>query len=117
MTANKKKGINQPLLFDAVPIENYLFSLLHAEIAVGNKIVENYFLWITERMEKISEEEVILTNCLIDFKIDLKKNQQVYDEWINNNSSALATLRIERTGIINDINERNDKNKYKRTVK
>ena len=47
----KKKGINQSLLFDAVPIENYIFSLLHAEIGVGNKIVENDFLWITERME------------------------------------------------------------------
>ena len=47
----------------------------------------------------------------------IKKNQQVYDEWINNNSSALATLRIERTGIINDINERDDNNKYKRTIK
>ena len=70
MTANEKKGINQPLLFDDVPIENYIFSLLHAEIGIGNKI--NYFLWITKRMKKMSEEEVILTNCLINFKIELK---------------------------------------------
>ena len=95
MTVNEKKGINQPLLFDTVPIENYIFSLLHAEISVCNKIVENHFLWITERIEKMSEEEVILTNCLIHFKIELKK-QQLYDEWINNNSSVLASLRIVR---------------------
>ena len=44
MSVNEKKGINQPLLFDTVPIENYIFSLLHAEIDVGNKIIENYFL-------------------------------------------------------------------------
>ena len=44
MTANEKKGINQPLLFDYVPIGNCLFSLLHAEIGVGHKLVENYFL-------------------------------------------------------------------------
>ena len=62
----------------------------------------------------MSKEEFILTNCLINYKIDLKKNQQVFDEWINNNSSTLATLRIKRTGIINDINERDDNNKYKR---
>ena len=31
-------------------------------------------------MEKMSEEEVILTNCLINFKIELKKYQQVYEE-------------------------------------
>ena len=73
MTVNEKKGINQPLLFNVVPIENNIFSLLHAEISVCNKIVENHFLWITERIEKMSEEEVILTNCLIHFKIELKK--------------------------------------------
>ena len=38
MTSNKNKGINQPLLLYSVPIENYIFSLLHAEIGVGNKI-------------------------------------------------------------------------------
>ena len=65
MTANEKKGINQPLLFDAIPIENYVILLLHAEIGVSNKIIENDFLWITDRMEKKSEEEVIWTNCLI----------------------------------------------------
>ena len=117
MTANEKRGFIRPLLFDAVPIENYIFSLLHAEIGVGNKILENYFSWVTERMEIMSKEEVILTNCLINYKIDLKKNQQVYDEWINNNSSALATLRMKRTGLIIDINERDDNNKFKRSLK
>ena len=52
MTANGKKGTNQSLLFDAVPIKNYTFSLLDVEIGVGNEIVEIYFLWITEKMEK-----------------------------------------------------------------
>ena len=90
MTANEKKGINQPLLFDAVPIENYIFSLLHAEIGVGNKIIENYFLWITERMEKISEEEVILTNCLINFKIELKN----INKFMMNGLIIIALLRF-----------------------
>ena len=47
----------------------------------------------------------------------IKKNQQVYDEWINNNSSALASLRMDRKFIINVINERDDNNKHKRTLK
>ena len=59
MIANEKKGINQPLLFGAVPIENYICSLWHTEIGAGNKIVENYFLWITERMENVWERSYI----------------------------------------------------------
>ena len=46
-----------------------------------------------------------------------KKHQQAYDEWINNNSSALVSLRINRTFIINVINERGDNNKHKRSLK
>ena len=59
MTANENKGINQPLVFDTVPIEICIFSLLHVEIGVGNKIVENYFLWITERMEKYLKKKLL----------------------------------------------------------
>ena len=33
----KKKSSVKTLLFDSVPIENYIFPLLHAEIGVGNK--------------------------------------------------------------------------------
>ena len=33
-----KKGSVKTLLFDSVPIENYIFSLLHAEISVGDKL-------------------------------------------------------------------------------
>ena len=37
---------------------------------------------LLKKLKKMSEEEVILTNCLINFKIELNKHQQVYDEWI-----------------------------------
>ena len=43
MTSYEKKGSVKKLLFDSVPIENYIFSLLNAEIGVGNKIVYTYF--------------------------------------------------------------------------
>ena len=65
----------------------------------------------------MSEEEVILTNCLINFKIELKNHQQVYDKWINNNSSTLASLWMDRKFIISVINERDDNNKLKKTLK
>ena len=58
----------------------------------------------------MSKEEVILPKLI-------KKNQQVFDEWINNNRSVLAIRRIKRTGIINDINERDNNKKYKRSLK
>ena len=117
MTRYEKKGSVKKLLFDSVPIENYIFSLIHAEIGVGNKIVYTYFDWINERIEFITDEELELTNDLIDLKVELGHHVKELEQWIKNYSSTLATLRIERTGIINDINERDDNNKLKRSLK
>ena len=96
MTSYEKKGSVKKLLFDSVLIENYIFSLLHAEIGVGNKIVITYFDWINERIEPITDDELELTNFLIDLEIELKKHEKYYDEWINNYSSLLVELILER---------------------
>ena len=84
------------MLFDSVPIDNSIFSLLYTEIGVGNKINYSYFEWINERIELISEDEVNMTNFLINLKIELNSYQKQYDDWINNHSSLLTELRLER---------------------
>ena len=112
MTPYEKKGCVKTLLFNSVPIENYIFSLLHTEIGVGNKIVYTYFDWITKRIEPITDEEVELSNCLIDLKIELKNHEKDYNKWIDNNSSLLAELRLERQGIICLLEERDDMKKF-----
>ena len=73
MTPNEKKGCVKSLLFDSVPIKNYSFYLLRVEIGVGNKIIYSYFEWINKRIELISDEEVNMTFCLINLKIEQKK--------------------------------------------
>ena len=58
MNDNEKKVINQPLLLDTVPIENYIFSLLHAEIGVGNKTIENYFYGLLKESKKCLKKKL-----------------------------------------------------------
>ena len=79
-----KKGSVKTLLFDSVPIENSIFSLLHTQIGVGNKMVYIFFDWINEWIEHMMDNELELSNFLIDLKIELNKHEQDYDEWINN---------------------------------
>ena len=71
-----------------------------------------YFNWINEIIEPITDDELDLTNCLIDLKVELKKHEKDYDEWINNYSSLLTELRLEKQGIICLLEERDDNNKY-----
>ena len=43
MIPYEKKGCVLPMLFDTMPIENYIFSLLHAKIGIGNKIISSFY--------------------------------------------------------------------------
>ena len=81
------------MLFDFVPIENYIFSLLHAEIGVENKIVYTYFDWIRQRIKPIFDEELAVTNVLINLKNELNKHEQEYNDWIKHHTSSLTDLR------------------------
>ena len=66
-----------------------------------------YFDWISEKFEPITDDEFELTNVFI----NLKKNEQDYDECIINYSSLLAELILERQSDICLMNERDDNNK------
>ena len=46
------------MLFDSIPIENYICSLLHAEIGIGNKIMDSFYSWITKDIEPLSNEKI-----------------------------------------------------------
>ena len=81
ITSYEKKYV-KTLLFDFVPIENYILTLLHARIGVGNKIVYSYFEWINKRIESICEQGQFMTNLLINIKIERNSHQQIYDAWI-----------------------------------
>ena len=70
MISYAKKGCVLPMLFDTIPIENYIFSLLHAEIGIENKIISSFYTWITTYIEPLPVEEIEMTNKLIDFQIE-----------------------------------------------
>ena len=53
-----KKGVVQEPLIDAIPIQNIIFSLLYAEIGVGNKLLDSFFEWVDYRVESLSIEEM-----------------------------------------------------------
>ena len=67
MVPYEKKGCVLPMLFDTITIENYIFSLLHAEIGIEKKIISSFYKWITTYIEPLPVEEIEMTNTLIDF--------------------------------------------------
>ena len=76
------------MLFESIPIEKYIFSLLHAEIGIGNKIINSFYDQITKHVEPLSDEEVGFSNVLIDL--------QSFEKWTKKNSTTITNLRIEK---------------------
>ena len=101
---NDKKGF-LPMLFDSIPIENYIFSLLHAEIYIGNKIIHLFYKQITTYVEPLSEEEVDMSDMLIDLQIH---NKQTFEHWTEQNFTTIVELRIEKKLIDTLLKEKDD---------
>ena len=64
------------MLFDSLPIDKYIFSLLQTEICIGNKIINSFYEWITTYIEPLSEEEVEMSNMLIYLQAEQVHNKQ-----------------------------------------
>ena len=58
------------MLFDLIQIENNIFSLLHAEIGIGNKIIDSFYSWISKYIKPLSNEEIEITNTLIELQVE-----------------------------------------------
>ena len=84
------------MLFDSIPIENYIFSLLHAEIGIGNKIIESFYNWISKYIEPLSKEEIEMTNNLIDLQIELIQNKKLLKQINHLNIAKIADLTTEK---------------------
>ena len=90
------------MLFESIPIEKYIFSLLHAEIGIGNKIINSFYDQITKHVEPLSDEEVGFSNVLIDL--------QSFEKWTKKNSTTITNLRIEKELIDSLLKKKNDSN-------
>ena len=97
--ASNKKGVVEVPLIDAIPIDHIIFSLLHAEIGVGNKVLDSFFEWVNYRVENLSEEEITARDDHLKAIDDHKDKVETHTEWLNVNSADLADLRSERREI------------------
>ena len=70
MVPSEKRDVCLLMLFDSLSIDKHSFSLLHTEICIGNKIINSFYEWITTYIEPLSEEEVEMSNKLIDLQVE-----------------------------------------------
>ena len=108
----EEQRINLNMLFDSIPIENYIFSLLHAEIGIGNKIINSFYRWISKYIEPLSNEEIEMTNNLIDLQVEQIQNKKLLKEINQQNVTKIADLTTEKKLIESSLKNEGGTTRY-----
>ncbi len=91
----KHKNFNSPL-FDAVPINNYIVSVLHIIIGIGNSLVDVLFDWVEWRIEKLTPAEITVRNSMMYAEVQLVQAKERYENWLDNEGVTLASKLAEK---------------------
>jgi hypothetical protein len=100
------KGCTEKPLIDSVPIENFILSILHIIIGVGNAFVDAFLEWIEERVEQLHPDEIGARNRCLYAQIQFENAQEAHDKWSQNDGIFLNDLILEKKELQRIVNER-----------
>jgi hypothetical protein len=100
------KGCTELPLFDSVPVENYIVPVLHLLIGIGNNLLESLLEWVSERIEKLTHQEVVHRNAVIYAEARYNKFKKDYDAWIQNDRIRLTDLQVQKVSLAFMLAER-----------
>jgi hypothetical protein len=90
-------GCTDKPLFDAVPVCNYILSILHIIIGIGNSLVGSVFEWIEERVEKMTAEEIEARNSVLFAEVQHDRAKEEYNHWLENDGITLVDKQLSKT--------------------
>jgi hypothetical protein len=93
--------LKRPLI-DAVPIENFILSVLHIIIGIGNTLIDGFFEWIEWRVEKLTQEEVVHRNAVVYAELKVDQEKEAYDRWLEDEGVLLADKISEKKRLSKD---------------
>ena len=95
--ATEKKGVVSEIIFDAIQVSNFIFPVLHAEIGIGNNLLEYFFKLVDYRVENVTAEEEEKRDEYRNQNDVLIGQQEVLRGWILDNGHTLGKKREDRT--------------------
>jgi len=89
--------VKRPLI-DLFPIENFIMSILHIIIGVGNSLLDVFYEWIEWRVKKLTQQEVVHRNTVVYMEIKANQEKEAFQKWLKNEGSCLRTkFSIKKT--------------------
>jgi hypothetical protein len=89
-------------LIDAAPIKNFILSVLHNIIDIGNILSDGFFKWIEWRVEQLTQEEVVHRNTVVYAKLKVVHVKEAYDRLLEDEGVLLANKISEKKRLSKD---------------
>jgi hypothetical protein len=93
-------------LFQHIPIYNYIISILHIIIRVGNKFVDQLYEWVEERVEQLTAEEREHRNTLVYAQAQHEIAEDNLQEWLKTEGVNLVQKQLESQAISSFLSEK-----------
>ena len=76
-------------------MDSYILPILHAEIGIGNHLLEAFLQWVDFRVEQIPFEEYVARVEWYEAMHDNEFKTHEWDSWVEQKGTKLADLHME----------------------
>jgi hypothetical protein len=94
-------------IWDFIDVSDYIYPVLHGEIGLANALLESFYDFLDEKVEVLSEEEVLQQNCTIIKDVAFEKAEQRLKDWFKVEGSNLQIHHKERTVVNRQLKQKN----------
>jgi hypothetical protein len=95
-------GIREPPLWSFIPVHRVLIPMLYLLLGLGNNILDNFWEWVDERVEKLTPEEIEARNMSMLAKITLDDENEI----LTDATIDLEFLVLERQRLNDELKPR-----------
>lgn len=88
------KGVTNTPFIDAMPVSNYILSIFHIILCMGNSLSDAFFEWIKERIEL--RHDVQPRNVFICASVLHETALAEYESWLENDGILLNNKEIDK---------------------
>lgn len=106
-TANQMRSVVDYPVWDFVEVSNYIYPVLHGEIGLINGVLDNFYDFLDDKVEVLSEEEKVAGINTIIADVAHDKAKQRLSNWQGNEGVTLISLRHEKQYVQGLLKQRN----------
>jgi hypothetical protein len=97
--------VNDPV-WDFIEPENYIYPELHAEIGLVNNVLEHFYGFVDDQVERITQDELTLRNSYIVADVALSVAEQRLSDWKEDIGPQLEFHRVNRVDVNKELRRR-----------